>query len=301
MRILGMASRRKKHNLKDKLPLDFAFGDSEAPAQRALGKVRGVTFTGPYDALLTVGSRAARVQLEANDAIRVSLSAESRSSGMSALEVTHGLPGNTRFAMNGQGGRLYADTQLNGEVHMSETVRHIRSGMLTALGDRKRTRATPITREQVQEALERLPWNEQSVVEQDDGWELRPRVESEPTPVQMTLESTDLRLFRVVLRTLPAPEDEAARAVADQALRFNAQLRHARLAVCDGQLVAEARLHGGLVHPVWLATTAFAVAVASRHVRTTLRILAEQSEIAELYTVTFCSTGEQTASEDAGG
>lgn len=297
-----MASRRKKRDPQRKHPtLDFAFGDGEAPAHRALGKVRGVTLTGPYDALLTVGSQAARVQLEANDAIRVSLPTAPPSPAMSALEAIHNLPGNTRFALNGQDGRLFADTQLNGELHMPETVRHIRSGMLTALGTRKKTRATPITRDQVQDALERLPWGGQSVVEKEDGWELRPRIESEPTPVQMTLEPANLRLYRVVLRSLPGSEHKATRAVVDQALRFNAQLRHARLAACDGQLVAEARLHGGLVHPVWLATAAFAVAVASRHVQATLQILAEQPEVAELYTVMFCSDGEQTASEDAGG
>ena len=298
-----MASRQAKRKTRKQLPLDFSLGDGDAHTHRALGKVRGVRLTGPSDGLLTVGDHAARVQVEANDAIRVSLSATRPSSSMSALQVTHDLPGNTRFALNGQDGRLFADTQLDGELHMTETFGNIRAGLLTALGSRKknRRRATPVTRELVQEALERMPWDGQGVVEQEDGWELRPRVEGEPTPVRMTIESASLRLFRVVLRSLPGPEQKAAGAVADQALRFNSRLRHARLSVCDGQLVAEAHLHGGLIDSAWLATTAFAVAVASRHVQTTLRILAEQPEVAELYTVMFCSTGEQSASEDAGG
>ncbi|MBC8875235.1 MAG: hypothetical protein H8E44_37915 [Planctomycetes bacterium] len=298
-----MASRQARGKTREQPLLDFSFGDGDAHAHRALGKVRGVRLTGPYNALLAVGDRAARVQIEANDAIRVSLSATRPPSSMSALEFTHDLPGNTRFALSGQDGRLFADTQLNGELHMTETFGNIHAGLLTALGTPKksRRRATPVTRELVQEALERMPWDEQSVVEQEDGWELRPRIEGEPTPVQMSMEPASLRFFRVVLRSLPGSEQNATGAVADQALRFNSRLRHARLAVCDGQLVAEARLHGGLIDPAWLATTAFAVAVASRHVQTTLRILAAQPEVAELYTVMFCSSGEQSASEDARG
>jgi hypothetical protein len=106
-------------------------------------------------------------------------------------------------------------------------------------------------------------------------------------------------ITRTVL-SLPDPATPAAEAVANQAIRFNDQLRHARLAARDGQLVAETRLHGGLIESGWLSQAAYAVAQAGRYVATSLRILAEQPQVADTYMAVFCSTVEQPAPDRAG-
>jgi hypothetical protein len=113
-------------------------------------------------------------------------------------------------------------------------------------------------------------------------------------PVRLVLAESYMSITRIIL-PLPDPATPAAEAVAHQAIRFNAQLRHARLAARDGQLVAETRLHRGLIESGWLSQAAYAVAQAGRHVATALRILSAQPLVAETYSAVFCSTLEQPA------
>jgi hypothetical protein len=176
--------------------------------------------------------------------------------------------------------------------------------MLRALQRKAHAKHVPsphaVDREVLQVALAGLSWAEDGVVEQEDGWELRPRLRGKVVPVTMTIEPEGLRLSRTVLQQMPEANTAEARAVADQAVRINARLRYARLAVSSGQLVAEARLDPRLIQSGWIESTACAVAVAARHATTPLRLLAEQRAIANPYITTFCSAGEQPAPRGVG-
>jgi hypothetical protein len=129
------------------------------------------------------------------------------------------------------------------------------------------------------------------VVRSGDVWELRPRVDGQPIPVRAAIEHDEVRVQRVVLDGLRG--GCASLPVADQALRLNAQLRHARLASDGSQIVAEARLHSGLVSPFWLSLASRAVAVAERHSRTVLQILHQQEGIAQHYSHMFLRAKSQ--------
>jgi hypothetical protein len=132
-------------------------------------------------------------------------------------------------------------------------------------------------------------WGSDAVVPQDQGWELRCPAYDKTVALQVSLEGTDVRIHRTVLAA-PAPPAAAA-AVALQALRCNRRVRHARLAGGADGLVAEARLHGGLIQPRWLAMVAAAVVVAAQHAQPGLQILAEQEDVAGYYQSLFCGSG----------
>ena len=264
---------------------------------RALGKVDGVMYFGGHQGMVSLDDDAAELRVGVDGSIRLRADVALSARPLEVLRATHQMPGNRRFARDRQGGALVADTRIDGATHLPQTLGSLRSAMLRTLHSRADAAAEvapdPVEHGAVREALAGLPWAGEGVVEQDDGWELRPRLRGDAVPVRMMIEPSGLWFGRVVLHQLPAADTSACGAVADQAVRINACLRHARLAVADGRLVAEARLDAWLIQPDWLATAARAVAVAARHAATTLRLLAEQPAVADTYIMMFCSTGEQ--------
>jgi hypothetical protein len=303
---------------------------------KALSKLDGVYFTGGHKGVMTLGETDAELVLEPDGSIRIRAAAplltapalntlplntlplntpplntppltragSPRLQPLEMLRITHGLPGNLRYVRDGAGGALVADTQIDGITHLPHTFRSLRDAILRSLhvpAADAAISAAAIERQVVEQALTKLPWAEDGVVEQEDGWELRPRLRGDPVPVRMTVEADGLRLSRIVLYELPAPGTAGAMAIAEYALRLNGSLRHARLAISDDRLAAEARLDSQLVHPDWLAMTACAVAAAARHAATPLRLLAGQRAVAERYIRMFCSNGEQPAPAGAGG
>jgi hypothetical protein len=294
------ASRRGSIEL-ERFRLKASLNGDESRVQRALRKAEGLRMIAGDRGLLTAGEQVAEVRLEPNEQVRVSLSVPAPASRMQAVESIQAMPGNLRYALTEGGAALLADTQLDGQLHLSQSFREISDGLLQtrrAVAPARQETDAPLKKDRVQEVLQELDWKEGQVVEQEDGWELRPRLRGEAVPVQVRMEQGGLRLFRVVLRRVPCGGEAASEPVADQTLRFNARLRHVRLAVGEGRLVAETRLHSGLVRATWLSTAAFAVAVAARHVETVLRILAGQPMVAGNYSAMFCSTGEQATSDD---
>jgi hypothetical protein len=273
-----------------------------ADASRVLSRIAGVGFAGGHEALFDLGPAVAEMNLAADGSLRLRAEVASPAHELDALSAGGLLPGNVRFARDRRGWSVVADTQINGAAHLPRTLQWIRAGMCRAL-DAEPPAPTEdsatIERGDLERALAQLPWAGEGVVEQDYGWELRPRVQGEVVPVRMTLDRAEVCVTRVVLAWPPA-RSPASTAVADQAVRFNNQLCHARLAARDGSLVAEARLHGGLVEPAWLGQAAYAVAQAARHAATPLRILAEQPLVAQTYLAVFCSTVEQPARNRAG-
>jgi hypothetical protein len=273
-------------------------------AGKALSKIDGVYFSGGYRALMPLGEAVAELVLEVDGTICIRTAACLPSSPSKTLQLERDLPGNLRYTLDASGGALVAETQVDGAAHLPHTFRSLREAMLRSLHAATTDPAVlppPISRDSVQQALARLPWAGEGVVEQEQGWELRPRLRGDPVPVCMAIEPAGLRLSRVVLHQLPPSGTPGAAAVADYAVRLNGSLRHARLAISDARLMAEARLDSRLVQADWLATTASAVAVAARHAGTPLRLLADQPAVADTYLTVFCSTGEQPAPAGAGG
>jgi hypothetical protein len=294
------ASQRGSGDL-ERLHLQALLDGADGSVQRALRKAEGLRMVAGDRGLLQAGEHVAEVRLEPNEHVQVSLRVPTPASRLQAVESIQAMPGNLRYALTEGGAALLADTQLDGQLHLSQSFREICDGLRQtrdAATPARRPPPAPLKKDQVREVVQQLEWKEDQVVEQEEGWELRPRLRGEAVPVQVRMEQEGLRLFRVVLRRVPCAGEAAAEPVADQTLRFNARLRHVRLAVRDGRLVAETRLHSGLVRAAWLSTAAFAVAVAARHVETVFRILAGQPTVAGTYSAMFCSTGEQATSDD---
>jgi hypothetical protein len=181
---------------------------------------------------------------------------------------------------------LVADTLVDGHAHLPASFRQLKTGVSLALGgDPKPLVGKPLVREQVLAAIVDVKWPDESVIELASGWELRPRVRGSATAVQVTIEKAELRIFREMAAQL---RNEATRnSVCEQALRFNTQLRHARLAVRDGKLFAESRLHAEQLTATWIETAARAVAVACRHTEDILCVLADDADLSGTYAELF--------------
>ena len=238
------------------------------------------------------------IRFAADGSVRLRADVPSSGADLAALHAAYQLPGNLRFAYGLRGSELIADTQINGAAHLPRTLEWLRAGICQALHAQTPALCVEhpdsVAVQDVAEALAQMPWAADGVVTQEDNWELRPRLRGEVVPVRLVREPSAVRISRRVV-PLPDPATSAAWAVAHQALRFNDQLWHARLAACGGQLVAETRLHGGLIAPGWLSQAAYAVAEAERHASAALRILATEPQVADTYQTLFCSTVERPA------
>ncbi|HUG92073.1 MAG TPA: hypothetical protein VML55_14635 [Planctomycetaceae bacterium] len=234
---------------------------------------------------------AAEVSIEADGAVRIAadLPAEDSAADGAArvrwLERNAALPGNVRFARWAGRWQVVADTQIDGAVHLEATIGQIRAGLREACsGSSQRAPGAAggdrPTADEVQAAIDGLGWEREQTVRQDDSWELRPRFGDATLAVSVTL-TDELRLSRTLIEHAPA--ELCRTAMSDQALRFNGQLRLVRLSAENGRIVAESRLHRGLVRPGWLADAVRAVAVAARHVRPVLDVLATDETAARWY------------------
>jgi hypothetical protein len=250
----------------------------------ALDGLAGVKWTSSHEAMMKAGSRQAHATLLADDSISFRLPTPLPDTPSQALSITTTLPGNVRFALLAGGPGLAADTRLDGHAHLADSFGEVRDGLLLALGKKPKDELAPqaATPELVARAVDQLDWPEEAIVEHEGSWELRPNVEGRAVAVQLTLAAGHIDLRRSVLAI--GPGDEAA---LWQALRYNACIRHARLAVRDTNLVVEAQLHGGQASGSWLGFAARAVACASRHVEASLRLLAQDAAVAAMYLRVF--------------
>ncbi len=280
----------------ENLHLQYAPADQGARLRRLLSKVRGLTLGNGYEGKFTAGLCSASLRIEPGDCLRVVHDVEGPPPPRQALETNSHLPGNVRFAATGGRMIVVADTRLDGEMHLTGSFREIGEGLCSALqrpGRPRPCRTKAITSANVQDALDKAGLEEGSVVRLDDGWELRPRIRGEAMAVRLTIERHDLRISRVVVTGCLSANE---RAVAFQALCFNARLRHARLACSGDTVAAETRLHTGLIDPTWLAHAARAVVTAAHHSRTTLEILASRTEVARHFERMFLDRNEHSTS-----
>jgi hypothetical protein len=275
--------------------LGLAPGDQGTRLRRALSNVGGLTFKNAHEGEFKVGPYSARVRLEPDDRLRVLREIESPPPPREALEINAHLPGNVRFAATGGRMALLADTRLDGQLHLTSSLGEIGEGFRGALQRRPRPRrkARPITPESVQDALDKTGLCEDAIVRLDDGWELRPRIRGEVTPVRLAIEGQRLRIGRVVVTGCSL---ESALFVAWQALCSNARLRHARLAARGEAVLAETCLHAGLIESEWLAHAVRAVATAAHHTGVSLEILARDPEVARRFGSMFFEANGSTPS-----
>jgi hypothetical protein len=257
----------------------------DAACRQRVDDMPGMKSVSGHEWHWTIDGNLANVFVEADGTIRVALPVPGPMSRPAAMEANRDLPGNLRFAGPG-GAMLVADTLLNGRAHLLRSFAELEVGMLLALGRNSQPiDGEALTDEQVSAAIAGGSWREGDVVELANGWELRPRVRGCATAVQATIEKTELWIFRRIIAELST--STSYECLCAQALRFNEQLRHARLTVRDGALIAESRLHGEQITSTWIETAAWAVAVACRHTEDILCILAEDAQVADAYAAMF--------------
>jgi hypothetical protein len=227
------------------------------------------------------------------DAVHIACDVANSPVGEAALAANCDLPGNLRFAIARGRMQLRAETELTDDEELATTLVLVRAGMDQALGDGAAQPQPSIDPLAVETALHRLPWEDDAVVQLESGWELRPRIAGQPTPVRMTVGDAELRFRRVVLSRPAAARLEV---IAAEALRINAGIKHARLAWTGTQLVAESGLHAGQVHARWLQYAAQAVVAASMRASVPLELLAANDELAAHYTEIFLHPSERSPS-----
>jgi hypothetical protein len=234
---------------------------------------------------------SAQVVAESDGAVRVTLDVAEPPPATVAVEVNSRLPGNLRFAACANRSLLLADTLLDGHAHLPKTFEQLIAGICLAVsGDPAVCPAEPLASEEVSAAMKDVDWLEQTVIELEGGWEFRPRVRGCAIPVNAFIDKSELKLYRAVITGLGQPVSYDS--LCAQALRFNSQFKHARLAMSNGTLFAEARLHSEQLTPLWLETAAWAVAVADRHTRDILALLNESKEVADWYAESFLNGHE---------
>lgn len=246
-----------------------------------------------YRARMAVGDREADVHFEPYDWVSVSLQIDDPVAPIAALEAASNLAGNVRYAQEAGSLKIVADTKIDGEAHLPESMDEIRSGFLDAIeggADGPARDDDTLESKAVELALSELKDKDEYCVRRDGGWELRPRIGEHVLPVQVAITGARLRVHRAVTKK-PADEKVAA-AVADQSLRFNGQVRFARLAFAGSELVVETQLHRGLIESAWLVTAAQAVSSACHHVQVVLETLAEQKEVSNWYSAALLGNEE---------
>jgi len=291
--------------------------------RKKLADVPGLELERGHRGVYRRGDVAVDVRVEQADriALRVPLPrAAAPPSPIDALVTTGGLAGNLRFARDPRaehGWALVADTQLNGVVHLTGTLAEVaadagrvlagpvREGDTAAPADPARgdeARIDAACDARLEEAIGALGWPDDAIVRAEAGWELRPRFqrrrEAAVVPVHVAPGRGGLRVHRTLLARRPdapaaphgpvgpegpAGDDPRAMALAELALRLNACVRLARLALDGPALVVETHLRDELVTATWLREAARAVAAASAFCRPSVALLAREHGVAGVF------------------
>lgn len=223
--------------------------------------------------------RSAAVTAEPDGTLHVEFRLAGIPSVPAATELNGRLPGNLRFAYRGRETLLLADTIIDGQGHLRQTFAALATGILLAAEERPTPATTSgIAEQQVEDAIRAVEWGDEHVVQIADGWELRPRIRGCAVPIKATVDGDELRLHRTIINRTSATSVEHV--IGEQTLRYNAQLKHARLAFRDEVWCAETRLHGEQLTPAWLEHAARAVAVAHRISTDILTVLSDNEELA---------------------
>lgn len=254
------------------------FGLNRVHHQPDLTAVPGLTPASDNQWHWALKDRSAKVMAEPDGTLHVELGLSKWPSVTAATELTGRLPGNLRFARRGRETLLLAETSIDGQTHLPQTFAVLATGLLAAAeGTPMPTPACGIVDQHVADAIRAVDWHDEQVVDLADGWELRPCIRGSAVPVKATIDRNELRLHRMVVNQV---ENTPVRhAIDEQTLRFNARLKHARLAFRDNGWCAETRLHGEQLTAAWVEHAARAVAVAHRTSTDILTVLSENEDL----------------------
>jgi hypothetical protein len=258
----------------------------------ALSALPGVELHSSHRGTYKIGKLRAELFLHTATDLLLTARADKTVSPQNALETTHRFPGNLRYAIVNERLALLANVPTQPHDQLRASLNEIGQGLATACDQSAAELASPeheepltLTTQQILDALCPLGWQSDSVVELPAAWELRPIVNNRPLAVKLTAEEGTLRLQHVVVARLAGAA--VAGAVYDQALRLNQPLRHARLALASGRIVAEASFRCSEFCGSQLAGAARAVACAAHHTRSVLDILNTHAGVAACYATMF--------------
>ena len=264
--------------------------------RQSLATIEGFRWLQPHRGELASSRLPIDVLVEDPLLLRVEAPAFDPPARLPALERSHELGGNLRYAGNGRERSLVADTRAEPPAPLSRSMEALvadieaaSAGGRPARADSAATPDAAATEDDVQALLERLGGAD-AVVRREDGWELRLRLGAAKVAVRVSTDASSggWRLHHRVLRD--AAGRPAAEAIADWALRVNAERALARYALDGGDLVAEARLRpdqcaldGEPAVAGWIPAVAWAVAALSERARAPLRLLTREPRVAASY------------------
>ncbi len=165
----------------------------------------------------------------------------------SVLKFNLGLPSNLRFALNQQQLQLVADIRGDDPPQLLDEIATAAQFALAQQTPERESSECDLDKQEVNELLHSLSRHEELLVGLEEGWEYRPRVRGQPIAVKLNIRGRHLRCHRAVVQL--RADGESNRAAAIEALRFNAQVKHARLALNESRLVAETCLPGFMLAP----------------------------------------------------
>ena len=263
-------------------------GTDEVGQLRDTLRQAGVEFSGPSSGQIVAEDFAADVQLDPDDLIRVRCDVDLTESPHGLLQRFAGAVGNVRYGLGSMGLQLAAETRVDGVSHLPHSLGEIRNGF--SLGIRPGELEVPETPEEdvsasIRAAVEQSPLPTDDAVETAEGYELQPRFEGSRVAVQVVSQPGAALVQRTVVSALP--NGVVGAAVAHQSLVWNARLCCCRLAVSDGKLFVESRLHAERIDSEWLSFTVRAVAAAARSVEPELDILVREPDISQAYVDMF--------------
>jgi hypothetical protein len=220
------------------------------------------------------GAAPAELFLDAMDDLQVHVSSPAPVAAFEALRANSQLPADLRWANVRGVISLIADIPKCDRPRLHEAIREVERGILIARQETGRSDGplggaeSAIPHQKIEEALREAPWNDESVVKLPDGWELRPRIGAQALSVTMSAEHGQVRLRRVLLSGL---QDCVPPEVCAEALRINARVKLARLAICDANLSAEVCVAAAQLNGATLALAARAVVAVERRAHLPLR------------------------------
>jgi len=281
--------REHPMHLQDLLPQLLTGSALEYASRHPLHDVSGVRLRGEGHAMWHVAGLSADLISDALDDIQVRLPFPAPTSARTALEESAQLSANWRWADTRNGRMLLADVSGKHQPALPAVFRDLETGV-HQLRELRGARAcggdeVSVDKQQLLALLQPPWWDSQSVVELPNGWELRPTIGAHVIPVSLVIDGDRVRCRRLVVSS--GDTDAVTEAIWLQALRSNSRLKHSRLVLVDGRLMAEACLHRELISGQAIVAAARAVAVAEHRVRMSLGILREHEEIAAPFAAMF--------------
>jgi hypothetical protein len=256
--------------------------------RNAISAIPGIQLQSSHHGTFNSGDVCAEIQIQTANELLLTTHPKAKIRSQQALELTHRLPGNLRFALDAHELKLIANFLTQPREQLGETFAEIGCGLALVDGhavEHKANDDRKLSTAQIVDALQPLGSESQSIVELATGWELRPLVANRPIAVKLNCKNQILRFHHVILTRL---DNAGANAVAqDLALRLNHRFRYARLSLVAGQIVSETNLRIAQFSGPSVAEAVQAVAVTAHRARTVLQILNTNPDIAACYAAMF--------------